>query len=229
MRLFCLPFAGGGASAYRTWTTELAPQIEVCPVQLPGREERFNEPAHTDLRALASMVITQLQPYFDKPYALFGHSMGALLSYEVSRQLEAQGAPMPVRTLLSAYVPPHRPSRWSPIHHLPDDAFLDEIRQLDGTPAAVLQHQELMQFLMPTLRADFEACETYNSGQWSPLSCPLTIYGGLDDGEVSEEELAAWQVHTSSDFRLRMYAGNHFYLHTAREALLADIRHTLLG
>ena len=117
-----------------TWTTELAPQIDVCPVQLPGREERFNEPAHTDLRALASMVITQLQAYFDKPYALFGHSMGALLSYEVSRQLEAQGAPMPVRTFLSAYVPPHRPSRWSPIHHLPDDAFLDEIRQLDGTP-----------------------------------------------------------------------------------------------
>ena len=111
MRLFCLPFAGGGASAYRTWTTELAPQIDVCPVQLPGREERFNEPAHTDLRALASMVITQLQAYFDKPYALFGHSMGALLSYEVSRQLEAQGAPTPVRTFLSAYVPPHRPIR----------------------------------------------------------------------------------------------------------------------
>ena len=147
MRLFCLPFAGGGASAYRTWTTELAPQIDVCPVQLPGREERFNEPAHTDLRALASMVITQLQAYFDKPYALFGHSMGALLSYEVSRQLEAQGAPTPVRTFLSAYVPPHRPSRWSPIHHLPDNAFLDEIRQLEGTPAAVLQHEELLHFL----------------------------------------------------------------------------------
>jgi len=227
VRLFCLPFAGGGASAYRTWGTVLAPHVEVCPIQLPGREERFDEPAHTNLRTMASIVVEQLHAFFDKPYALFGHSMGALLSYEVLRQLEAVSAPAPVQAFLSAYVPPHRPSRWAPIHQLPDAAFLDELRQLEGTPEAVLQHPELMQFLLPTLRADFQACETYEGGALSPLATPLTIYGGTDDGDVSEEELAAWQVHTSSDFRLRIFPGNHFYLHSAREALLADISHTL--
>lgn len=227
MRLFCLPFAGGGASAYRTWVAELAPHIEVCPIQLPGREERFHEPAHTDLRAMASLVVEQLLAFFDKPYALFGHSMGALLSYEVLRQLQESGAPAPVHAFLSAYVPPHRASRWAPIHQLPAAEFLDELRQLEGTPEAVLQHPELMQFLLPTLRADFQACETYDGSVPARLAAPLTVYGGVDDGDVSEEELAAWQVHTSADFRLRMFPGKHFYLQSAREALLADIRHTL--
>jgi surfactin synthase thioesterase subunit len=226
-RLFCLPFAGGGASTYRAWAAELPADVAVYPVQLPGREERFNEPAYTDLRHLAQVLAGELRPHLDTPYAVFGHSMGALLTYELLGQLHAIGAPAPQHVFLSSYLPPQHARRWAPIHHLPDEAFVEEIRRLGGTPDPVLQHPELLSLLLPTLRADFQACETYVPQDTAPLPWPVTVYGGTRDAEVPPALLAGWQVHTAAGFTCRLFDGNHFYFMSSREALLEDIRSTL--
>lgn len=227
LRLFCFPFAGGGASAFRSWGGALGSTVEVCPVQLPGREERYNEAAIGSLAGLAHAVVREMGPYLDKPYALFGHSMGALLAYEVAQTLAEQGAPSPERLLLSSYPAPHRPVTRAPIHGLPDSAFIEEMRQLDGTPEAVLREPELLAFVLPILRADFRACETYRYAERAPLGVPLTIYGGDADREVTGDELSHWRAQTLAGFRQRMFPGHHFFIQSARESLLEDVAASL--
>ncbi len=227
-RLFCLPYAGGGASVFRTWGAGLPDSIAVHAIQPPGREERVNEPPLTDLRELARELALELLPLLDMPYAVFGHSMGALFAYELLQQLSALRASPPRHLFLSSYLPPQYTRRWAPIHQLPDDEFLEEIRKLNGTPDAVLRHPELMALLLPTLRADFAACERYAPQHPVAMSWPVTVYGGTDDTDVPAELLAGWQLHTAASFRMRLFDGDHFFLTACRNALLDDIRTTLL-
>ena len=227
MRLFCLPFAGGGASTYRLWPAALPSWLEVCPVQLPGREERYGEPAYTSVIGLSRAVARELAPYLDKPFALFGHSMGALLAFETARALRQAGARAPAALLASAYPAPQDAVARTPIHQLPDAAFIEEMRKMEGTPEAVLANAELMAFMLPVLRADFQACDTYVFAAEPPLDLPLAVYGGAEDREVDRAALEAWRETTRGAFSLHLLPGGHFFVQTHRDLLLADIAERL--
>lgn len=223
MRLFTFPFAGGGASAYRLWPAGLPSWVEVCPLQLPGREDRYREAAFTSLTGLSRALARELVPYLDKPFAMFGHSMGALLAFEVTRALRRAEAAAPLALFLAAYPPPHVALARAAIHHLPDTDFIEEMRRMQGTPEAVLQSADLMAFMLPILRADFQACDTYTLAPELPLDCPLFMYGGDDDREVDAQTLAEWRAHTTGAFTLHTLPGTHFFVQSHRVLLLADI------
>lgn len=223
LRLFCLPFAGGGASAYRQWADKVPPWIEVCPIQLPGREDRYREAAYTSVPGLSGALARELEPYLDIPYAIFGHSMGALVAFELTRALRRASAPSPRALFLAAYPAPHANQLRPPIHHLPDEEFIEEMRRMQGTPEAVLQSADLMAFMLPILRADFEACDTYASADAPPLTCPIFMYGGADDRDVDPAALGEWRHTTTGPFALEILPGTHFFVQSARDRLLADI------
>jgi medium-chain acyl-[acyl-carrier-protein] hydrolase len=223
IRLFCLPFAGGGASAYRLWPAALPSSVEVCPIQLPGREDRYREPALTSLVGLSRALSRELLPFLDRPFAFFGHSMGALAAFETARALRHSAAPAPLAMFLAAYPAPQVPLARAPIHQLPDAEFIEEMRRMQGTPEAVLGNAELMAFVLPILRADFEACDTYVCPSEPPLACPFFMYGGTDDREVDSQGLARWREQTSGAFSQRMFPGTHFFVQSHRAPLLDDI------
>jgi medium-chain acyl-[acyl-carrier-protein] hydrolase len=221
LRLFCFPYAGGGASIFRNWAEMLPSTIEVCPVQLPGRENRLLETPFSSISSLIEPLALALVPRLDLPFAFFGHSMGALISFELARYLRGKGYPFaPVHLFVSAHRAPQLPDPDPPAYYLPEAAFLNELRRLNGTPEEILQNPELLRLLLPTLRADFALCETYKYVSDAPLSCPITTFGGLQDYEVSYEMLTAWRQQTSSTFTLRYFAGDHFFLHNEQTALL---------
>ena len=228
-RLICLPFAGGAASFYRPWMVQLAPSIGVVPVQLPGREERFGEPAFDRLWPLVAALVQALRPVVERgPFALFGHSMGALAAYEFARALARDNLPGPTRRFVSARRAPHLAARLAPMHDLPEPEFVDRLRQLNGTPEAVLASAELMKIFAPVLRADFAVTETYEPlPPREVLTCGVTALGGSDDPHVTAQELRAWQAVTRAPLALHMFAGDHFYLEKNRAAVLEIVRQTL--
>lgn len=205
---------------FRTWSELLPPEVEVCPVQLPGREGRLQEQPFNRMSALVENAARALLPYLDRPYAFFGHSMGALLSFELARHLRRMCVRSPSHLFVSGCRAPQLPRQSASIHDLPEDAFLEELRRLNGTPEEVLQNDELLRLLLPTLRADFAICEHYVYAQEEPLSFPLTAFGGLQDSDVPRGDLVAWHEHTRSTFNVRFFAGNHFFLRPARNSLL---------
>jgi medium-chain acyl-[acyl-carrier-protein] hydrolase len=227
LRLFCLPFAGGGASIYRTWPAALPSWVEVCPIQLPGREERYRETPFTSLTGMSRALARELLPYLDKPYAVFGHSMGALLGFETARALRHVPARPPLALFPAAYDAPDAPLTGAPIHQLPDREFVAEMRRRQG-PSAVLDNAELMDFVLPILRADFEACDTYAFAAEPPLDCPFFVYGGEADEEVDRRALERWREATTGGFTLTMMPGTHFFVQSHRDLLLRDIARQLV-
>jgi medium-chain acyl-[acyl-carrier-protein] hydrolase len=231
VRLFCFPYSGAAANIYYPWSEILPPTWEVCPVQLPGRGARMREPLADRLGPQVDAIAAGLAPYLDKPFAFFGHSMGALISFELARQLRRSDAAMPVRLFVSGHQAPHLPDRNPPLHALPEPEFIARLRELNGTPEEVLQHAELLQLLVPILRADFAVCETYVYRAEPPLACPISAFSGLGDDYVDREELEAWREQTMGAFSIRMFPGDHFYLNTARpyllQALARDLEQTL--
>jgi medium-chain acyl-[acyl-carrier-protein] hydrolase len=172
-----------------------------------------------------------IQPHLMRPFAFFGHSMGALIGFELTRYLRCQGALLPMQLFVSAHRAPHLPDPKPPIYDLPDAQFLEELRLLNGMPGEVLENAELMELMLPLLRADFAIAETYAYTDDAPLSCPISAFGGLEDDEVSQEETAAWRKQTLNAFTLRMLPGDHFFLFKQRSALLQaiseDVTHLL--
>jgi len=223
VRLFCFPYAGGGSSAYLPWVNEIAPEIEICPVQLPGREGRMRERPFTHMEPLIETLAEVLQPYLDVPFAFYGHSLGALISFELARQLRRQHGPTPTQLLVSGCHAPQLPLSDEPVHQLPDEEFVQALRRFNGTPDAVLQDADLMRLLLPLLRADFAIYETYTYTPEEPLSCPIAAYGGLHDFRASRESVEAWKQQTEHKFVFRMYAGDHFFIHTKRRVLLQGL------
>jgi medium-chain acyl-[acyl-carrier-protein] hydrolase len=212
---------------FRTWPDDLPPDIEVCPVQLPGRESRLKEPPFTRLKHLVQTLVPLLCPYLSIPFAFFGHSMGALISFELARQLRRRSGLSPVHLFVSGRPAPPIPAPDPPIHELPESAFVEELRRLNGTPESVLQNPELMQLVLPILRADFALSETFVYSTEDPLDCPISAFGGLQDGEVSHNDLAAWREQTHSSFTLRIFPGNHFFLQSARALILSAVSQEL--
>ena len=211
LRLFCFPYAGGGASSYRSWARRFPNWIDVCPVQLPGREERLREAAFTNMDELCTEVLRALAPYFDMPVAFFGHSMGALIAYHLATRLHDQGRRLS-HLLVSAHPAPHVPLTRPPSYDLPDAAFAERLRQLNGTSELVLQDPELMALVRPLLRADFKLSECTARTLRDPLDCPVTALGGLADREVERLHLEAWREVTRGAFQIHMIPGDHFYL-----------------
>lgn len=227
LRMFCLPYAGGGASAYVPWASLLPSEIELVAVQLPGRERRIREAAFTRIEALTAALLPQLLPQLDRPFVLFGHSMGALISFELTRALRRQGL-QPRALLVSGHRAPQLPDRRRPVHALPEAELIDELRQMNGTPEEVLAHPELLELLVPIMRADFELCETYRYAAEPPLALPISAFGGLQDPLFNREELAGWCEQTSAACTQRMLPGDHFFIHANRQmliqAILLDLR-----
>lgn len=227
--LLCLPFAGGGAGAYRDWIAALAPEIDVLPIQLPGREERFIERPFNRIAPLLAALVPVVAPVAAaRPYALFGHSMGGLLAYELAVALANRGLP-PTRLFISARQAPHIPERTEPIHALPEPEFLERLRALNGTPDYVLDNPDLMAIISPILRADLALAETYVAPHRAPLAVPINVFGGRDDEEVTEEELRAWSIATTAPTELHYFPGDHFFIESRRDEVLACIRERLLA
>jgi medium-chain acyl-[acyl-carrier-protein] hydrolase len=229
LRLFCFPYAGGGVSIFRAWSDGLPADVEVCPVQLPGRGTRLMEPPFTRLSPLIEALTQALFPLLDKPFAFFGHSLGALVSFELARQLRRQYAVQPVCLFISADRAPQIPNRDPSIHSLPEEEFLVELRRLNGTPREVLEDEELRQIMLPLLRADFAIYETYRYSTEPPLNCPISAFGGWQDHRVNRGDLEAWRDQTSGSFSLRMFPGDHFFLNTTQPALLRVLSQELRG
>ena len=226
LRLFCFPYAGGGASLFRSWLEALPPEIELCGIQFPGRESRLGESAYTRLVPLVQTLADAILPYLDRPFAFYGHSMGALVSFELARQLRRTHDRHPVSLYLAAYRAPQLPNPNIKIYHLPEEMF-KVILRAEGIPEMILQNKELMRAMLPTLRADFELCDSYEYREEQPLACPFFIFGGLEDVRVSAADLEFWPVHSNSLCHLSMLPGSHFFLHSAQDLLLSAITQDL--
>jgi surfactin synthase thioesterase subunit len=227
LRMFCFPYAGGGASAYRGWAASLPSTLEVCPVQLPGRESRLREQPFTDSALLIQAIADALAPFFDMPFVFFGHSMGGMISFELARELRRRGKALPLHLFVAGRRAPDVPPREKPIHDLPEPEFIEELRKLKGTPEEVLQHAELMKLLSPVLRADFAVNETYVLTEEEPLQAGISAFGGLGDEEVTREDVDRWRQYTSGRFRLRMLPGDHFFLHSHKDLIIEAVARDL--
>jgi surfactin synthase thioesterase subunit len=227
LRVFCFPFGGGGASFYRAWAKGLPPEVELCAVQLPGREERLREQPFNRLIPLVKTLSVIIDAHRNIPFAFFGHSMGALIGFELTRQLRRENRTCPIHVFVSGRSAPQIKNTEPIGHDLPEYEFIDKVRSYDGTPELVFQDPELLELFLPILRADFAIVDTYQYKEEHPINCPITVFGGLGDSSVSHEELKAWRQQTSGKFRVRMFPGGHFYLKDAREVLLREIREDL--
>jgi surfactin synthase thioesterase subunit len=227
-RLFCFPYAGGGASIFRRWRTGLPPIIEVCPVQLPGREHRIHEPPFTGLAPLVEAIAAAIPPWLDLPYAVYGHSNGALIGFELIRELRRQGAPSPFHLFVSGARAPHLRNPDPPLYDLDDDRFITALRRLNGTPDALLQDPEMLRLMLPLLRADLKVGETYSYTPEAPLECPISAFGGREDAEVAAADIDAWRTETIAQFAASMLPGDHFFLRTSETLLLRELSARLL-
>jgi medium-chain acyl-[acyl-carrier-protein] hydrolase len=227
LRLFCFPYAGGNSLIYRKWPTGLPATVELCAIQLPGHGNRLREKPFDRLTPLVSALATELLPYLDKPFAFFGHSMGALISFELARLLRREFGKGPEQLFVSGHRGPRIINGGPRIYDMPREEFIEQLRRLNGTPKEVLEHPELIDLMTPILRADFAITETYEYLNEAPLDCHLTAFGGLGDIEVTRKHLEAWRAETRASFSLRMFPGDHFFLNTAQPALLVVLSQEL--
>jgi medium-chain acyl-[acyl-carrier-protein] hydrolase len=204
------------------------PEVEVCAVQLPGRDRRLREPPYTNVTDLVEAAAEALVPLMQKPFALFGHSMGALISFELARFLRRHSHPLPSWLFVSGRRAPHIPDESPSLFDLPEAELIEELKKLNGTPKEVLENPELMQLVLPLLRADFSLCRTHEYLDEPPLDCPITALGGVDDQEVLPENVEAWRQHTKGSFYFRMLPGDHFFIHTSRESILRILSRDLV-
>jgi medium-chain acyl-[acyl-carrier-protein] hydrolase len=229
LRLFCFPFAGGGASIFAPWARIVPPEVEVVAVQLPGRENRLAEKPYSDLAELAEKLGAELAPFMDRPFAFYGHSNGGLMAFEVARLLRRQGRRMPEHIFIGGRPAPQLELDEEPIHALPEAEFLDALRRYNGTPEEVLQNPEIMELIAPMLRADFSLGETYRYAQEPPLAVPISAYAGRRDDEVSQDKVEAWREQTSAAFTFVVFPGDHFFIVGDREQVLQQMNRELRG
>lgn len=223
LRLLCLPFAGGGAATYRRWPRLLPAHVDVYAVQPPGRETRIGEPPIRRLDTLVTAMAEATRPYRGAPYALFGHSLGGLVAFELTRALRRRGEPLPCVLFVSGCAAPQLADAERSFAELDDAAFVERLRRFAGTPDAVLEDKELLALMLPTLRADLELRDGYRCADEPPLELPIVALGGEDDPDVGVAELFAWRAQTRAAFSVKRFAGGHFFLKGAPAPLLATV------
>ncbi|MEV4463497.1 alpha/beta fold hydrolase [Micromonospora echinofusca] len=222
VQLFCLPYAGGGASVFRRWQDGLAPDVEVLPVQLPGRENRISENPVFRAADVAYAIAERIRG----PYAIYGHSMGGRVGFEVVRELRRAGRPLPLRLYVGGARAPHvsAPSHFDGLSRVADDELLRRLEAGGGLPAGLLEYPELVELLLPLLRADFAQVDDYRYTPEAPLPMPIVAFAGRDDDTVSREHSDGWREHSAAGFSLREIDGGHFFLNERLPELLAAIR-----
>jgi surfactin synthase thioesterase subunit len=218
-RLFCFPHAGGGLSMFQSWPARLPTFLDVCSVALAGRDTRIREAPVTAIPALVAEVLAAIAPALDLPFAFFGHSMGAIVAFELARALRRRGAPRPSLLAIAAHTAPNFEHR-NPIRDLPDASFVAELQRLAGDADDALHDPELVELFLPVLRADVTLCETYRWTEEPPLECPMVAFGGCDDPEVTPGDLAEWRFHTTGSFKIEILAGGHFFVRSEVPSLL---------
>jgi surfactin synthase thioesterase subunit len=220
MRLFCLPYAGGSAAVYRSWAARLGPRFDLVTVELPGHGRRIREPPHSAATTLVELLIAELGEAFRAgPFAIFGHSLGGLLGFQLTHELLRRGLPRPSRLFLSATRRPKRPGPYM-LHSLPDAALLETLGRLGGAPQEALAHKELMEIMLPVVRADLQVAETWSFEPPGTLEIPVSLLGGTSDPLVPPAEMDGWRAYFSGEVDRHSYPGDHFYLQPQREALL---------
>lgn len=227
LRLFCLPYAGGSAYAYANWRRLLEGTAETYPLQLSGRGMRMQEPAFTSLPPLLEALESVLLPYLDRPFAIFGHSMGALIAFELARILQRSHSLQAQHIFFSGRLPPHLAQKSGPAYDLPTPQFISELRSLEGTPDEILNNRELMAMLLPVLRADLQLVQTHRHVPGEPLNSPITVLGGRQDSTTPASELGTWAAMTRAACTVRIFPGNHFFLNQFRSAVINVISSTL--
>lgn len=227
VRLFCFPFAGGAASVFRTWGRQLGPEIDVCPVQLPGRERRIREPPFRKLCDVIEALYPALEADLERPFAFFGHSLGSVIAFELARRVAEEKGVEPVYFFPSARNAPPWPIREVPMHTMEQKEFRENLRRMGGTPPEVLEHEELMSLLEPLVRADLEVNETYRFLPKRQLTCPFTAFAGEHDQEASLDGVKAWREMSSGPFSIEIFPQGHFFLQEVEAEILATIRRSL--
>jgi len=223
-RLVCFPYGGAGASIFGMWHRWLPEDVEICGIQLPGRQNRILESPFTRIPPLVMELGAALVPLLDRPFYFFGHSMGAILSFEMTRWLHRNRDLMPKSLFVSGRRAPQIPDTDPPLHMMNEEDFLAEINKLHATPKEVLADPALLRLVLPALRADAELCETYEYVSDATLSCPIVAFGGTDDDEETLERMKAWHSQTSGPFSLHAIQGDHFFIHSNEQQVLALLR-----
>lgn len=224
LRLLCFPYAGGSAAVYRAWALAVPPHIDLCAVQYPGRGHRLAEHPLDRMSTLIEALAEDLRPVLRQPFAFFGHSLGGVVAFELARLLRKETHPSPARLIASGRRAPHiSSSRHGQLHDLPERELIEELEALNGTPKEVLEHPEMMEIVLPFLRADLAIDETYVFSEDAALDCPISAYGGEEDRFVHEDEILAWGRHTRAAFRARTFPGDHFFIHSAGIPVLRAI------
>jgi medium-chain acyl-[acyl-carrier-protein] hydrolase len=227
MRLFCAPYAGAGASIFHSWRNGLLREVEICAIQLPGRENRIADNPFFRMRPLVEELADAITPWLDMPFAFFGHSNGALICFELARLLRRRNQQPPFALIVSGHNAPDLPLVGAPIAHLPDPEFLDKLKRLNGMPREIESNPEIMELLIPTLRADISISETYRYAPEEALDCPILAVYGVSDPETDYEAIVAWQRQTRKEFSAHAMPGDHFFLNTCRLDLLRYISNYL--
>lgn len=213
-RLICLPYAGGGTADFRGWRDGLPRSVDLCPVVLPGRERRLAETPRVDLHELAEELLGAIGPLLRRaPYAIYGHSMGSWLGFELARAARRHHLPLPVHLIVGARRAPHLPARLPPLSRLGDDALVAAVQERYGAiPEPVLRDREILQLFLPALRADLRMLDSYTWREEEPLPVPITAVVGRQDELVDAADVGAWREHTSARFDVRALLGGHFFL-----------------
>lgn len=223
-RLFCFPHAGGGSAAFRGWGEALGDEVELCAVLPPGRERRIGEEPLTSIDTVVERLGPALAPWLDLPAVFFGHSMGALVAFETVDWLRGHGGNLPRLLVVSGRRPPDRPSNQPPTHHLPTEEFVAVLLKLGGTPREITEHPDLLDLLLPVLRADMQVVDTYRYRARPPLDCPIVVFGGAEDDRAPTAELTGWQRQTTGECRVRIFPGGHFFVYDDASGVLPTLR-----
>lgn len=222
LRMYCFPYSGGSAQMYKDWGKGLPAHVDVCGVQMPGRASRFREPRYLSVPEAIEAMLPEFLRTVSEPFVLFGHSLGAALAFEMAHELERADR-KPALLVVSGMMGPRQPSLEPPIYHLPDDQFKIKLREFNGTPQEVLEHEELMDLLLPLLKADFTMADTYQYREGRRVTCPIAVFAGVADPHTNAEGIQDWRTYTDAACTEHLFPGDHFFIHTEEQRLLATL------